>query len=551
MSMHPLAAVELTLRLLTLALAVWWTFRLRDRLMALLAMLATMTSVWVLANVGGDHPLSLHLTSLVASIGVFFVVVISAQVLSKRLEARRALERSEEESRLTLSETADAVFVTDHVGRFIRVWPNVRAVFGLSPEQFLGLGSVAGLFGSDFPSPDASDPAAGLENLERSYATPSGEDRTVLVEARPIPIEGGGLLFTCRDVTRRKTDREALDEALAEVTVLRDRLAQENRYLHEEIRLRHNFGEIIGGSTAIRSALQRVERVASTDATVLITGETGVGKELFARAVHELSPRSRLRLVKVDCAALPPTLVESELFGHERGAFTGATGRKIGRFELADGGTLFLDEVGELPLELQPKLLRFLQEGEFERVGGARTLKVDVRVVAATNRSLEREVEEGRFRSDLLYRLNVFPISVPPLRDRKEDLPLLVDFFLERNAVRLGKPLDGVSPRSMARLRAHHWPGNVRELRNIIEKSAIDARSSTVEVRLAPVDGSGSDPAATGAVRRWEDLQRTHITGVLEAHGWRIEGKGGAAATLGLNPSTLRSRIKKLGIERA
>jgi Nif-specific regulatory protein len=341
---------------------------------------------------------------------------------------------------------------------------------------------------------------------------------------------------------------EALRQALAEVEQLKNRLQAENVYLQEEITRAHHCGELIGRSHALQEVLRRVEQVAPADAAVLIQGETGTGKELIARAIHRRSRYRDRPLVKVNCAALPAGLIESELFGHERGAFTGALTRKIGRFELADGGTIFLDEIGELPLELQAKLLQVLQEGEFERVGGTQTIRVRVRVIAATNRDLAAAVETGSFRADLFYRLNVFPLTLPPLRQRQADIPLLVQCFLDRSAKKLGKPLHRLSEESMARVMRYAWPGNVRELLNVIERAAILARGPVVEIddaleqRLPP--GDQPPPGST-----LQDVERAHILRVLADTGGVIEGPRGAARILGLHPNTLRSRLQKLGIK--
>jgi transcriptional regulator with GAF, ATPase, and Fis domain len=305
----------------------------------------------------------------------------------------------------------------------------------------------------------------------------------------------------------------------------------------------HPHGEVTGQSAVIRKVLRQVEQVAPTDSSVLIRGETGTGKELIAQAIHRLSPRRRSVMVKVNCAALPSGLVESELFGREKGAFTGALTRQVGRFEVADGSTLFLDEVGELPPDVQVKLLRVLQDGEFERLGSPRTIKVNVRVIAATNRDLTDEVRKGRFREDLFYRLNVFPIRMPPLRERTEDIPLLVWTFLEDLSSRMGKKITQVPRATMEALQSHPWPGNVRELRNVIEHGAIITTGDTLKVPML-------DDAAPGATlpQTLADSERGHIQRVLESTGWHIKGPKGAAAALGLNPATLYSRMKKLGI---
>jgi transcriptional regulator with GAF, ATPase, and Fis domain len=343
----------------------------------------------------------------------------------------------------------------------------------------------------------------------------------------------------------------AIENMLAyeEIAALKSQLEQENIYLQEEIRTEHNFEEIVGQSAAIRKVLQAIETVAPTGATVLICGETGTGKELVARAVHNLSPQKDKPLVKVNCAALVTGLIESELFGHEKGAFTGALARKLGRFELANGGTIFLDEIGDLPLELQAKLLRVLQEGEFERVGGSQTIKVSVRVIAATNRNLTEAVKAGSFRSDLFYRLNVFPLTLPALRERREDIPLLVTYFLSRFARKLGKPLERLSKESMERLLRWDWPGNVRELVSVIERAAILARGPVVHVEDS-LDLRLRAAVDTSVLERLEDIERAHILRVLEQTHWMIDGPRGAGLILGLHPNTLRSRMQKLGIKK-
>jgi transcriptional regulator with GAF, ATPase, and Fis domain len=344
-------------------------------------------------------------------------------------------------------------------------------------------------------------------------------------------------------IHRQRAEAE-LRAQLAEIRQLQARLEAENVYLREEAEPAHGFTDIVGRSPALQAVLAQVTQVAPTPTTVLLLGETGTGKELLAHAIHDRSPRRDRALVKVNCAALPPTLIESELFGHEKGAFTGAMSARPGRFELADGGTLFLDEIAELPLDLQPKLLRVLQEGEFERVGGARTHKVDVRVVVATNRDLARAVREGRFRDDLYYRVAAFPVHVPALRERREDIPLLVWSIIERRQAALDRRIDTVPKRVMDALMHYDWPGNVRELQNVIERALIVSPGPALQIAEPPGAPTRSTPD------RLDEVEREHILRVLERCGWRINGEGNAAAVLGLEPSTLRSRMQKLGIRR-
>ncbi len=346
-----------------------------------------------------------------------------------------------------------------------------------------------------------------------------------------------------RDITERKRAEEALKQSYAEIERLKDRLQAESDYLKAEIKVVRAEHEVTGKSGAIQKVLRQAEQVAPTDSSVLIHGETGTGKELLAQAIHRLSPRGRNVMIKVNCAALPSGLVESELFGREKGAFTGALTRQVGRFEVADGSTLFLDEVGELPADVQVKLLRVLQEGEFERLGSPRTIKVNVRVIAATNRDLLEEVRKGRFREDLYYRLNVFPIRMPPLRERPEDIPLLVWTFLEDFSSRMGKKITQVPRATMEALQGQPWPGNVRELRNVIEHGAIITTGDTLRVGMLGDGVPGAAPSQSLA-----DAEREHIVRALEKTSWRIKGPKGAATALGLNPATLYSRMKKLGI---
>ena len=352
------------------------------------------------------------------------------------------------------------------------------------------------------------------------------------------------LVAAMEEAEKRKQIAEA---ALSQIKKLKDQLEAERAYLIEEIKLENNHETIIGQSDGFKYVLYKAEQIAGSDTTVLVLGETGTGKELVARAIHRLSLRKNRAMVKVNCAALPSNLIESELFGHEKGAFTGAHSKRIGRFEVANGATLFLDEIGELPLELQPKLLRVLQDGEFERLGGSRTIKVDVRIIAATNRNLEEEVRKGRFRKDLWYRLNVFPITTPPLRDRMGDVPLLVDFYVNKISKRLGKTIAFIPASVMNALQDYHWPGNVRELENVLERAVIN--SSGPKLRLVdelkkPYKSLGISPKTLG------EVERDYIVQTLEKAHWKVGGKNSAAEILGLDRSTLRARMRKLDIQK-
>ncbi len=351
-----------------------------------------------------------------------------------------------------------------------------------------------------------------------------------------------------------ETERKRLkvETELAEIKRLADLLAAEKEYLQEEIKLEFNHEEIIGQSNALKYVLYKIEQIAKLDTIVLVMGETGTGKELVARAIHSLSLRKQRAMVKVNCAALSATVIESELFGHEKGSFTGSYSKHLGRFEVADGSTLFLDEIGELSLELQSKLLRVLQDGEFERLGSSRTIKVDTRIIVATNRRLEEEVKQGRFREDLWYRINVFPITMPPLRDRKEDIPLLVDFYIKKIARRLGRDISTIPQEVMDTLQSYHWPGNIRELQNVLERGAINSSGQklrlvdTLEVLGEELTRRCSDKE----IKTLEEVERDYIVQILEKTDWKVSGKNSATEILGLNRSTLRARMRKLGIEK-
>jgi formate hydrogenlyase transcriptional activator len=348
-----------------------------------------------------------------------------------------------------------------------------------------------------------------------------------------------------QEIEERKKAEESLREALNDVKQLKNQFREENLYLRDEINLIHSHKDIVGNSEAIRTVLKQIEQVAPTDSTVLIQGDTGTGKELLAHAIHNLSPRKGRLMIKVNCAALPPTLIESELFGREKGAFTGALSKQIGRFELADASTIFLDEIDSLPLELQAKLLRVLESGEFERLGSPRTVKVDVRIISATNRDLSMVVGAGGFREDLYYRLNVFQITVPPLRERREDILPLIWSFVQEFSKRMGKRIESIPQKSVEALQTYPWPGNVRELRNITERAMIITTGPVLHLDVPKMAQSGADQSGT-----LEEVEKRHIIEALSTTGWRVSGKNGAAEILGINPKTLESRMQRLGIQR-
>lgn len=352
-----------------------------------------------------------------------------------------------------------------------------------------------------------------------------------------------------QEISRREETEKKLRKALTDIEQLKEQIQSDYTYLRDELKQEHNFEDIIGESDALKYVFFKIEQVAATDSTVLLLGETGTGKELVARAIHNMSPRKNRPLVKVDCAALPPNLIESELFGRERGAFTGSQEKQIGRFEFADGSTIFLDEIGELPIELQVKLLRVIQDSEFERLGSNRPIKVNVRIITATNRNLENEIRTGCFRKDLWYRLNVFPITLPPLRKRVDDIPLLVNEFVKRFSKKIGRVITKIPDNTMEILKRYPWPGNIRELQNVIERAVINTRGAVLNLAdtlQVPVE---MDEAANGK-KSLQDMEHETIVRVLEETDWKIEGKNGAADILGLNPSTLRGRMRKLGIRK-
>ena len=414
---------------------------------------------------------------------------------------------------------------------------------------------VAGSHRTDFPTKiealllnvAANQAAIGLQEARRLYEhRRAAEVLDQRVADRTAELLSANEKLSLEIVQRTRAEEE-LKNAFDEIQILKDQLAHEKRYLEEEIRLERGFEEMLGESPALQNILKQVAIVAPTDSTVLIQGETGTGKELIARAIHNLSNRHERTFVKINCAAIPTGLLESELFGHEKGAFTGAVAQRMGRFELANGGTMFLDEVGEIPLELQVKLLRVLQEQEFERLGSSRTVRVDVRLVAASNRDLAQMVEDRELRSDLYYRLKVFPIMVPPLRERIADIPILVGHFTEHHARRCKRSITNISAETMTALCRYHWPGNIRELENLIERSVILSQGRSLEVPLGELKPAG---AKTAVGPTFEDIQRQHILHALDECNWVIAGRTGAAAKLGMKRTSLQYKMQKLGISR-
>jgi PAS domain S-box-containing protein len=465
----------------------------------------------------------------------------------ERMRAEGRLQESERRYRELYQEAPTAYISVGRDGRLLSVNGRATQLLGRPAEELVGTPVLDVLADTPGGKPLGEKALCGVlageevAGLELEMRRKDGSPLWVSLWMRPIRGDDGRVQAghsICVDIT---------DRVLAEQE--KARLQQHNLYLQEEIKAANDFEQLVGRGPALAAILEQVRRVAPTDASVLITGETGTGKELIARAVHSGSGRQRKPLIKVNCAALPAGLVESELFGHEKGAFSGAIARRIGRFELAHGGTLFLDEIGELPPETQAKLLRVLQERELERVGGSAPIPVDVRVIAATNRDLTRSVREGTFREDLFYRLNVFPIHLPPLRERPEDIPLLVTFLVNKFAVRIGKQLAGVSRQTLQRLLEYPWPGNVRELMNVLERAVILAPGPMLDIAPDLLPAPGPAPADAPATTL-QAVERDHILAALGQTGWVIDGPRGAAKVLGLHPNTLRNRMKKHAITR-
>jgi formate hydrogenlyase transcriptional activator len=477
---------------------------------------------------------------------IFKIFAARAAVELERLRVEQRLVESERRYRDLYEEAPNAYMALGTDLRLISVNRPATELLGYPAEDLLGSGIMKHFEDTPFGRERAEQAFRGglggeeISGLELEMRRRDGGPLWVNLWMRPMRGDDGAIRAVHSiwiDVTAR---------VLAEAE--RARLAEQNLYLQQEIKSVHNFEEMVGRSPALAAVLDKVRRVAPTDATVLIYGETGTGKELIARAVHSASRRADKPLIKINCAALPAGLVESELFGHEKGAFTGAIARRTGRFELADGGSIFLDEIGELPGDTQAKLLRVLQEHEFDLVGGS-SKTVDVRVIAATNRDLLKAVREKAFREDLYYRLSVFPIRLPPLRERTEDIPLLAVFLLEKFALRVGRRFEGFAPRALLQLAAYPWPGNVRELENILERAVILSAGPLLDVdpEVLEVPSLEAQGTVAGSL---EEIEKSHILHVLGKTRWVIEGSQGAAAILGLHPNTLRSRLKKLGLSR-
>ena len=480
-----------------------------------------------------------------------------AQVFANALVrkwAEEALQKSEEENRVTFEQAAVGIAHVATDGRFLRLNDKFCALAGYEREEMMKL-SFQEITHPDDLERDLHSLRQLLDGKMNTYSMEKRyfrKDHSLIWINLTVSLvrDGAGeprhFISVVEDITERKQMESNLKSHLSEIESLKQRLESENIYLQEEIKLLGEHTDIVGQSMAMKKVLSQVEQVAKTDSTVLLQGETGTGKELLARAIHSLSSRKDRPLVTVNCASLPPTLIESELFGREKGAYTGALTRMMGRFEIADGSTLFLDEIGEIPLELQSKLLRVLEDGTFERLGSTKPVHVNVRIIAATNRDLEQEVQEGKFRRDLFYRLNVFPIMIPPLRERPKDIPLLVRAAVDEFQKKMGKEIESIPRKTMQALQSYCWPGNVRELRNLIEHAMIVSKGTTLNVRMPQHASSETDAADT-----LRDVEKMHIIEVLEKTGWNIGGQGGAAEILGLKRTTLGSKMKRLGIKRS
>jgi PAS domain S-box-containing protein len=481
-------------------------------------------------------------------------VVALQDVTELRETQQKLLLKSEAKYRDLIDLSPDAIFIVDSEGNYVSANPAGLELLKCTAQELTGmpvsdtyLPEERGAFRSQLEEMRTET----IVRFERILLRTDGT--TLPIEVSASPMRDGYFQIVVRDISERKGSEAALAKAFKEIQTLKDQLQNENVALREEIDKASMFEEIVGTSPVLQTVLSRISKVARTDSSVLVTGETGTGKELVARAVHRHSQRSSRAFVNVNCAAIPRDLIASELFGHERGAFTGATQRRLGRFELAEGGTIFLDELGELPAETQIALLRVLQEHEFERVGGTQSIRTDVRVIAATNRDLEAAIAEGTFRRDLFYRLNVFPIEIPPLRERKEDIPMLVEYFIDRYARKAGKGFQAVSKKSLDLLQAYPWPGNIRELQNVIERSIIvcETENFSVDESWLSRQSVASEPKGQPELsQKLAAQEKEMIEAALRESGGRVSGPLGAAAKLGMPGSTLESKIKSLKINK-
>ena len=461
-----------------------------------------------------------------------------------------SIEGAERTSRLTLEKLNEGVLNISEDGTILYFNIRFAEMLKLPLQNVVGSSLRALVFPADITSFDTLFEQSKIEQCKGEVSLASGDEALIPMQFSFSTLKLDDISLTCIvavDLTQQKQREKSLETALSEVKRLKDQLEDENVFFRHDIQMKHQLENIVGQSDVLKHVLYRVEQVAPSDTTVLILGETGTGKELIASAIHLLSARKNRPMITVNCAALPANLIESELFGREKGAFTGADTRQVGRFEIANGSTLCLDEIGELPLDLQAKLLRVIQHNEFEHLGSSHTVKVDVRIIATTNRELEEEVRNGLFRKDLYYRLNVFPITVPPLRQRKDDIPLLVRAFVERYGRKLRKQITSIPKEAMRSLQDYPWPGNVRELESVIERSVIMCAGPIL--KLADKLELFSLPLSSGT-RTLQETERNQILNILSETKWRIDGKGGAAEILGLHPSTLRARMHKLGIVR-
>ena len=477
--------------------------------------------------------------------------------ISDRKQAEEELLKSEDKFRSLITNIPDVTWTTDSDGNTTFISSNIKEVYGYGPEDIYAkpdkfwferihpedVERVKRAFGALLESGSRFDVEYRIKHKDGNWIWL--HDRSIKTHQKDGVMYADGILT---DVTDRKQAQIELENSYREIEKLQKQLQAESTYLQEEIKLEHNFENIIGNSNPIKYALFKVEQVAETDSTVLVLGETGTGKELMARAVHHNSLRKDRPLIKLNCATLPANLIESELFGHEKGSFTGAAAKHTGRFEVADGSTLFLDEIGEVPIELQAKLLRVIEDGEFERLGSNRTRKVDVRIIAATNRDLEKDAREGRFRQDLWYRLNVYPITLPPLRDRIEDIPLILQHCVDKFARKLGKNITKIPEQVVKDLQSYSWPGNIRELENLLERAVINTSGSTLQ--LSETFSRLDQAASAEGFKSLDDMERDYIARVLEKTGGKVSGKNSAAEILGLHRSTLLARMKKLDIKK-